>query len=226
MLIVLEGLDGAGKSTQLKMVTSYLESLGKKVEYLHFPRYTAPVYGELISKFLRGDFGGLNQVHPQLVALLFAEDRRDAAPLIRKWLSEGSCVILDRYVYSNIAFQCAKLRSEEEIKDLSSWIFSTEYNEYGIPVPDLNIFLDVPISFVDAKLKSARESDSDREYLQGKSDIHESSMDLQVHVREQYLAQCSLDSSFIRVDCNDGEGRMLPPDRIFAQIRKHIDAKL
>ena len=79
MLIVLEGLDGAGKSTQLKMVTSYFASLGRKVDYLHFPRYSAPLYGELIAKFLRGDFGAIDQVHPQLVALLFAEDRRDAS---------------------------------------------------------------------------------------------------------------------------------------------------
>ena len=61
MLIVLEGLDGAGKSTQLKMVTSYLSSLGRTVEYQHFPRYDAPVYGELIGKFLRGDFGAIDQ---------------------------------------------------------------------------------------------------------------------------------------------------------------------
>ena len=54
MLIVIEGLDGAGKSTQLKMVTSYFSSLGRKVDYLHFPRYTAPIYGDLIAKFLRG----------------------------------------------------------------------------------------------------------------------------------------------------------------------------
>ena len=76
MLIVLEGLDGAGKSTQLKMVTSYFTSLGRKVEYLHFPRYTAPVYGDLIAKFLRGDFGAIDQVHPQLGALLVADEYR------------------------------------------------------------------------------------------------------------------------------------------------------
>ena len=95
MLIVLEGLDGAGKSTQLKMVTSYFASLGRKVDYLHFPRYSAPLYGELIAKFLRGDFGAIDQVHPQLVALLFAEDRRDAAGLLRSWTDQGHVVVLD-----------------------------------------------------------------------------------------------------------------------------------
>ena len=104
MLIVLEGLDGAGKSTQLTMVSNYMESRGNKVEYLHFPRFDAPVFGDLIARFLRGDFGSIEQVHPQLVALLFAEDRRDAAPMLRNWLDEGRCVVLDRYYYSNIAF--------------------------------------------------------------------------------------------------------------------------
>ena len=72
MLIVLEGLDGAGKSTQVKRLRNYLESLYGNLEYIHFPRYDAPLYGDLISRFLRGDFGNNESVHPQLVALLFA----------------------------------------------------------------------------------------------------------------------------------------------------------
>ena len=89
MLIVLEGLDGAGKSTQVKMLDKYLQDAGEKTKYLHFPRYEAPIYGDLIARFLRGDFGGNDEVHPQLVALLFALDRSDAAKDIRQWLSEG-----------------------------------------------------------------------------------------------------------------------------------------
>ena len=103
MLIVLEGLDGAGKSTQVKMLDAYLQSAGQKTKFLHFPRYEAPIYGDLIARFLRGDFGGNDAVHPQLVALLYSLDRIDAAPTIKSWLDEGYCVILDRYVYSNIA---------------------------------------------------------------------------------------------------------------------------
>ena len=108
MLVVLEGLDGAGKSTQVKKLRTYLESLFGTLEYIHFPRYDAPVYGDLISRFLRGDFGSNETVHPQLVALLFAEDRHGAAPDMKKTLNAGGHVLLDRYVYSNIAYQCAK----------------------------------------------------------------------------------------------------------------------
>ncbi|MBP5487873.1 MAG: thymidylate kinase, partial [Bacteroidales bacterium] len=104
MLIVLEGLDGAGKSTQVRKLKSYLEGICPGLEYIHFPRYDAPVYGDLISRFLRGDFGSNETVHPQLVALLFAEDRHGASPIMKKTLSEGGFVLLDRYVYSNIAY--------------------------------------------------------------------------------------------------------------------------
>lgn len=74
MLIVLEGLDGSGKSTQVQLLKSYLQTVSKELEYIHFPRYDAPVYGDLIGKFLRGGFGSIENVHPQLVALLYAED--------------------------------------------------------------------------------------------------------------------------------------------------------
>ena len=115
MLIVLEGLDGAGKSTQVKKLKAYLEQVGPKpMEYIHFPRYNAPVYGDLISRFLRGDFGSNETVHPQLVALLFAEDRHGASRDMKDVLSRGGTVLLDRYVYSNVAYQCAKLSDPEE----------------------------------------------------------------------------------------------------------------
>ena len=145
MLIVLEGLDGAGKSTQVRLFREYLEGVCPDLEYIHFPRYDAPVYGGLIGKFLRGGFGSIESVHPQLVALLFAEDRHDAAPQIRARLRAGGTVLLDRYVYSNIAYQCAKLPSQEEAEDLREWINNTEYGHFALPRPDLNIFLDVPI---------------------------------------------------------------------------------
>lgn len=222
MLVVLEGLDGAGKSTQVKKLRSYLESIYGTLEYIHFPRYDAPVYGDLISRFLRGDFGSNENVHPQLVALLFAEDRHGAAPGMKASLAEGKCVLLDRYVYSNIAYQCAKLADKEEAETLREWIFDTEYGSFELPRPDLNIFLDVPIGFVEEKLNSTRGGD-DREYLNGAQDIHEADIEFQKRVREIYRRQCELDPKFIRIDCSDEYGMMMSPGAIFAKVKEVVD---
>ena len=219
MLVVLEGLDGAGKSTQVRMFREYLVSRCKALEYIHFPRYDAPVYGDLISRFLRGDFGTVESVHPQLVALLFAVDRHGAAPGMRAALKAGKTVLLDRYVYSNIAYQCAKLSNQDEAEQLREWIFNTEYSSFELPRPDLNIFLDVPISFVESSLSRSRDGE-DRDYLQGGSDIHEADIAFQRRVRDMYRRQAALDPSFICVDCSDSEGKMLPPDAIFNKIKK------
>ena len=225
MLVVLEGLDGAGKSTQVKKLRNYLETRLGSLEYIHFPRYDAPVYGELISRFLRGDFGSNESVHPQLVALLFAEDRHGAAPGMKKTLQEGGHVLLDRYVYSNIVYQCAKIEDKTESEALRDWIFNTEYGKFELPVPDLNIFLDVPISFVESKLKSSRNG-QDREYLDGGQDIHEADIQFQIKVRDLYREQCERDPKFIRIDCSDADGRMLPPGAIFAKIQHIIDGAI
>ena len=225
MLVVLEGLDGAGKSTQVKKLRTYLESLFGTLEYIHFPRYDAPVYGDLISRFLRGDFGSNETVHPQLVALLFAEDRHGAAPDMKKTLNAGGHVLLDRYVYSNIAYQCAKIADPTEAESLREWIFNTEYGNFELPRPDLNIFLDVPIGFVESKLKSQR-GGADRDYLEGGQDIHEADIEFQKRVRSIYQRQCELDPKFIRIDCSDEYGQMLPPGEIFDKVKAVVDAAI
>ena len=225
MLVVLEGLDGAGKSTQVKKLRNYLESLFGTIEYIHFPRYDAPVYGDLISRFLRGDFGSNETVHPQLVALLFAEDRHGAAPGIKEILAKGGTVLLDRYVYSNIAYQCAKLTDDTEAEELRDWIFNTEYGDFALPKPDLNIFLDVPIAFVEEKLQSTRKG-NDRDYLEGAQDIHEADIEFQKCVRSIYRRQCGLDPDFIRIDCSDEYGMMMSPGEIFAKVKAVVDERL
>ena len=222
MLVVIEGLDGAGKSTQVKLLKSYLESISKHLDYIHFPRYDAPIYGNLISNFLKGYFGKNENVHPQLVALLFAEDRHGAAPFIKSRLENGGTVLLDRYVYSNIAYQCAKLCSTKEKEELREWIFNTEYTDFSLPVPDLNIFLDVPIKFIENSLNKNRLGD-DRDYLEGNQDIHEADINFQKAVKAIYLKQCEIDPNFIRIDCSDNEGNMLPANEIFEKIKEVVD---
>ncbi|MDP3436806.1 MAG: thymidylate kinase, partial [Bacteroidales bacterium] len=171
---------------------------------------------------LRGDFGKIDQVHPMLVALLFAEDRRDASRQINDWIKAGYHIILDRYLYSNIAFQCAKCSDPKVALELRDWIFDTEFNKFAIPVPDLNLFLDVPLNFVDEKLKETRLG-SEREYLKGKRDIHEESISFQSKVRDIYLAECKREEGLIRVNCSGDKGVMLSADSIFEKIKILLD---
>ena len=221
MFIVLEGLDGAGKSTQIRMLRQLFADRGVESEYVHFPRFDSPVYGQLIARFLRGEFGGVQEVDPYLVALIFAGDRADAAPQIRQWLAEGKAVVLDRYVYSNVGFQCAKLPAGEERDRLADWIVNLEFGHNALPRPDLSLFLDVPFAFTERKLSEVREGD-DRDYLQGGQDIHEASLQLQQDVRSVYLASAAKDPSLRVVDCSDASGAMESPEGIFATIRAEL----
>lgn len=223
MLIVIEGLDGSGKSTQVAKLKEYILDKGMKLKYIHFPRYDQSPYGDLIGKFLRGGFGNIEDVHPQLVALLYALDRKEASPQIYNWLKEGYCVLLDRYVYSNIAYQCSKISDSSEREELREWIINLEYQDYNIPVPDINLFLDVPIDFVNSRLTSSRVSDSDRDYLQGERDIHEEDINFQKNVRDVYLQQLQRDPKFISINCSSTDGSMLPSDQIFDKIKSQLN---
>ena len=222
--VVIEGLDGSGKSTQLKMLREYLDRRNVPFKYLHFPRLEEGVYGQLIARFLRGEMGRNDQVDPYLVALLFAGDRTDASQLIREWLGEGYLVIADRYVYSNIAFQCAKLTSAKERNRLRDWILEFEFSHNKLPKPDVNLYLNVPFEFTREQLKNTRDGD-DRSYLKGERDIHEENLDFQEQVRQVYLSLTDHVEDLKIIQCMDPEGRMLSPGAISDLIVKQIDLK-
>lgn len=223
-LFVIEGLDGAGKSTQIKLLKEFFTAKGYSCEYLHFPRTEEPYFGELIARFLRGEFGSINDVDPYLVAMLYAGDRKDASKTIADWQKKGNIVILDRYTYSNIAYQCAKLIDAGKREKLKQWILKLEFDHFGIPKPDLNIFLDVPFAFTEHKLSSER-TGHDRNYLNGATDIHESSLSFQRMVRDMYLEVAATDDSLAVVNCNDESGRILPPEEIFRKLIQIIKDK-
>jgi dTMP kinase len=220
--LVIEGIDGSGKSTQVKLLMKTLEEKHIPFRYLHFPRADAPVYCGLIARFLRGDMGSIESVDPYLVSLLYAGDRQDAAPLIRKWRNEGNFVLLDRYVYSNIAFQCAKIEDAGKRQALRKWILDLEFEYYGIPKPDLSLFLDVPFAFTQSSLSAARKGD-DRKYLAGMKDIHEDDLAFQQKVREMYLWQVEENKDFRRINCIGKEGKMRSPEDISGEILKNIE---
>lgn len=225
MFYVIEGLDGSGKSTQLSLLRQYLSSKGISYEDIHFPKLNQGRFGEMIARFLRGEFGGLNEVHPQLVALLFAADRHEHAGTLRQWLKDGKILIADRYVNSNIAFQCAKLEDEAEKQALREWILDMEYRYYDIPKPDFSLYLDVPFEAVRQSLAKQREGD-DRDYLQGKADIHEADLHFQEKVRQEYLTMVETQDDFHLIKCADEQGNFMPPEEIHRQILEYLSLKV
>ena len=216
--IVLEGLDGAGKSTQIKLLQNWFAEQNLKFEYLHFPRTDSPFYGEMVAKFLRGDFGKLEDVNPYIVALLYAGDRKDASDFIKEKLKSKTYVLVDRYVYSNIAYQCAKLDSSKEKEVLKDWILDLEYNYNKIVKPDISFFFDVPFNFTKKSLENNRAGD-DRDYLQGKSDIHEASLQFQLDVKRFYDDLLETQNDFHRINCISKDSDMLNPNEIFEQVK-------
>jgi dTMP kinase len=223
--IAIEGLDGSGKSTQIDLLINYLNTKGIQTKFVHFPRASEGVFGHLISKFLRGEFGSVSDVHPQLVALLFAEDRKEFSTVINDWLANDYFVLVDRYVLSNIAFQCAKLKEEGEKKYLRDWINDFEYEYNKIPKPDFSIYLDVPFEFVTRSLEERRIKKG-RAYLNDKDDIHENDYSLQKAVKQEYETLCKLDDTIHKINCFDSAHQMRAIESIQREIIEMINVKI
>jgi len=221
---VIEGLDGSGKSTQMELLRNYLQRHQHSYRDIHFPMLNQGRFGEMIARFLRGEFGGLNEVHPQLVALLFAADRHEHADTLQKWISDGQILIADRYVNSNIAFQCAKLDDPKEKIALREWILDMEYQYYKIPRPVVSLYLDVPFQAIARSLSQQRDG-ADRDYLQGKADIHEANLDFQEKVRQEYLEMVVTQEDFHLITCADDQGQFLPPEEIHGKILEFLQLK-
>ena len=220
-IITIEGLDGAGKSTQIELLTARLRQLDIKHKFIHFPMLNKGVYGKLIAEYLRGEYGSVKSVHPKLVALLFAEDRKEYKNQLLQWLNDGYLVIMDRYVNSNIAFQCAKTDCITDKLDLKKWIIDFEFNHNQLPQPTFSFFLNVPFGNIANSLTKDR-TGADRDYLNGKTDIHEDSLELQKKVYNEYLNLLEEQSNFYEIKCFSDELKWLTPDKIHESIVEKI----
>lgn len=222
-IIVIEGLDGAGKSTQIELLSKYLNKKKISFDFRHFPTMSTKYFGELIAKFLRGDFGLAKDVDPYLVAMLYAGDRHNSLDFLKNEM-KSDVILLDRYVYSNMAFQCAKLQNINEKNELRKWIHNLEFEHFNLPKATKSIFLNVPFEFTKKQL-SAERSGSDRDYLQGKEDIHESDINLQKNVLNEYLTMLDLYDDFMQLDCTSNN-IMLSPEEIHRKIVNIISDEL
>lgn len=175
-LIVIEGTDGSGKSTQFRLLTNRLESEQVKFQKLVFPQYSEPS-SALIRMYLGGEFGkSPSDVNAYAASAFYSVDRYASYRKVwGKWYEEGGLVVSDRYTTSNAVHQASK-EPEDKRVDFLNWLYDFEYDKLGLPRPDLVIYLDVPTDFTEKMLRH-RESETNTH-----ADIHEQDM--------QYLATC------------------------------------
>lgn len=216
-LIVLEGLDSSGKSTQAKLLKKYFEEQNKTVKQLHFPMYGHNQFSDVIVKFLKGNFGDINKVDPLFVANIYAMDRYMYKDQLIKDLKDNDIVILDRFVFSNLAFQGAKIKDEKKRKEIVEWIWKFEFDFLSLPYPDLMVFFDVPLETIEERLNKERVGD-DRDYLGGEKDIHEQDIKFQSDVRDVYFSMKDEKNYYI-VDAYDNDG-LLTPMNLFNNYKK------
>jgi len=142
-LLALEGIDGAGKHTQLELLKRALEDRGIDHFDLSFPCYQS-FFGHAVTRYLTGEFGRLDQVDPHFSALLYAGDRLEAKAELEAALATGQLVLADRYVGSNLAHQGARVGPAQR-EEFLAWVRHLEYEVFGLPREDLVIYLRVPV---------------------------------------------------------------------------------
>ena len=175
-LIVIEGTDGSGKSTQFRLMSERLERDGVAFKHIVFPRYSEES-SALIRMYLGGQFGSNpKDVNAYAASSFYAVDRFASYKMDwGKWYEEGGLVLSDRYTTSNAVHQASKEQGESR-QTFLKWLYDFEYDKLGLPRPDLTIYLDVPTDFTEKMLRGREQATNTS------ADIHEKDM--------AYLATC------------------------------------
>ncbi len=179
-LIVLDGLDGCGKSTQLDLAVGYLHEHGINCRAVSFPNYDT-ITGRLVECYLNGEIPCDGRNGAYAAASFYAVDRY--VSYVTDWkdyLESGGTVIAGRYTTSNAIYQLTKV-PEEEREDFLNWLYDYEYNMLGLPVPDSVLFLDMPIEISQKLLTERYDGD------ESKKDIHESNIEFLRQCRESAM---------------------------------------
>lgn len=181
MLIAIEGVDGAGKNTLTQGLRTHLQSRGRSVATLAFPRYHQSVTADIAAEALHGEHGDLAE-SVYAMATLFALDRAGAKADIERLRHEHDVVILDRYVASNAAYSAARLHQGAD-GEVVAWVRHLEFERLALPVPDWQLYLDVP-----TELAAERAAGRERQDAARTRDAYERDGGLQRRTGEVYTA--------------------------------------
>ena len=175
-LIVIEGTDGSGKSTQFRTLTERLTREGKQFQKLVFPQYSEPS-SALIRMYLGGEFGTRpTDVNAYAASAFYAVDRYASYKKgWGEWYENGGLILSDRYTTSNAVHQASKVEGAAQ-EEFLKWLYEFEYDRLGLPRPDLTIYLDVPTEFTEQMMRQREQATNTH------ADIHEQDM--------EYLATC------------------------------------
>lgn len=220
--IVFEGIDGSGKATQVRLLTERLIKEGFNVEKIDFPQH-----GEnsayFVDTYLTGKYGTAEEVGPYRGSIFYTLDRYDASFKMKKWLEEGKIIIADRYVASNIGHQGGKIADKKERSKYFKWLYTFEYDLFGILKPNINIILKTSPEYslkmsnniIDETKRERRKS-----YLgdDKSQDIHERDKNHQSKTLESYLqAVEEYPQDFKVVECIENNN-LLSPEIIYNKI--------
>ena len=217
-LIVIEGTDGSGKSTQFKLLTERVAAEGHPFQKLVFPQY-AEESSALIRMYLGGEFGSdPADVNAYAASAFYAVDRYASYKKVwGQWYEEGGLVLSDRYTTSNAVHQASK-EPRETRSEFLRWLYEFEYEKLGLPSPDLTIYLDVPTDFT-AQMMRAREAATNTS-----ADIHEQDLSYLATCRETGRAAAAF-YGWTVIDCVR-DGRMRTIEDIHEEIYRHVKACL
>jgi len=198
--IVIDGTDGSGKATQVKLLVKRLRQNGYRVKTIDFPRYYDNFFGKFIGECLANGHGNFVELDPYIASVLYAADRYESAKQLNKWLDEGSLVIADRYASSNQIHQGGKIGNAAARKKFLAWLEKMEFEVFKIPRPNLIIYLEVPIEITQGLLSGKRAARKKR-YLNGKKDIVESSRIYLDNSKRSAIELVKENNNWLKVDC-------------------------
>ena len=212
-LIVIDGGDGSGKTTQAQLLVEHLKKQGLPVKYVDFPQYYHSFHGKTVAKFLRGEFGSLDEVSPYLASLAYALDRATMRREMEDFLGKGGYIVANRYATSSLAHQGAKFSDKNEREEFLKWLYELEYKVHRIPKENVVIYLHVPWQ-IGLELTKKR---GEQKYLKGKADIAEKDKKHRVASEKMYLELTKKYRHWKMVECVV-EGKLLSKSDIFDKV--------
>lgn len=207
--IVIDGIDGSGKTTQLKLLKKRLKKNNLPYEIADFPQYNTKSAG-LVEEYLSGKYGGPEEVGPYIASIFYASDRYDAGFKIKKWLNENKIVLSNRYTSANMGHQGCKIKDKNDRQQYFQWLIDLEFNIFKIPLPDITLILDVD---AETSLKLQEKRNREEWIGKDKKDIHENNIAHLSSARNIYQEITKDYPNIVLIKCLK-DGKLMPKNKI------------